>query len=235
MRVIYEDNHLLAVWKPAGLATMGALAGKPTALEEAKRYVKQKHAKPGAVYLGVVSRLDAPVTGLLLLARTSKAASRLTAAFAGRDVDKRYLATVAAPPPADSGRLEHHLRKDDAARRVHATRAGAEGAKLAVTAYRVLANAPGQTLLEARPETGRKHQIRVQLAKAGSPILGDAKYGGTPWRGDGIALHAWRLRLEHPVRRTPLVLEAPPDAGWAGWTGPQLAAALALVDGGEAS
>ncbi|MEN0109935.1 MAG: RNA pseudouridine synthase [Planctomycetota bacterium] len=227
LRVVYEDNHLLVVSKPAGVATMGAAVGEPTVLDFAKDHVRRTRNKPGNVYLGVVSRLDAPVTGVLLFARTSKAAARLTAAFGSRAVEKHYLATVVGEPPAESGGLAHHLAKDDRNARVYTTHADAPGAKLAELSYRVLHSAGGRALLHVRPRTGRKHQIRVQLAKAIGPIVGDAKYGGSPTPGPSIALHAWRLGLEHPVRREPLTLTDPPATGWAGWDAALLPGVLA--------
>lgn len=226
LRVLYEDNHLLAVAKPAGLSTMGAAPGVESLVDRAKAYLADKYHKPGAVYLGVVSRLDAPTTGVLLLARTSKAAARLTEAFRSRRVEKVYLATVAGAPPEAGGQVVHYLAKDDRNARVYATHADAPGAKRAELAYRVLLSSGGRSLLEVRPTTGRKHQIRVQLAKLGFPILGDTKYGGEPTAGPGIALHAWRLALEHPVRREPMELVCPPDGGWGRWDGRELAAAL---------
>ena len=234
LSVVFEDNHLLAVSKPAGIATMGAAPGEPTLLDEAKEYLREKHDKPGGVYLGVVSRLDAPVTGLLLLARTSKAAGRLTDAFAGRRVDKRYLATVEgdAGPPGTEETLVHHLRKDDRNRRMHTTHADAEDAKRAELLYRVLARDADRSLLEVLPRTGRKHQIRVQLAKVGLPIVGDRKYGASTEYEPGIGLHSWRLGLEHPVRRAPLLLESPPASRWGNWSPERLRNALAEASQG---
>ncbi len=215
--IVYEDNHLLAVAKPAGLATMGAAPGETTLLDLAKQHVKQKYNKPGEVYLGVVSRLDKPVTGLLLFARTSKAAARLTKAFGSRDVEKVYLATVAGEVAPRDEPVVHHLRKDDRNQRMHTTHADAPDAQRAELSYEVLLADSDKSLLAVRLHTGRKHQIRVQLAKLGHPILGDDKYGGQPNYAPGIALHAWRLGLEHPVRREPLSLACPPSEGWGRW------------------
>ena len=226
LRVIYEDNHLLAVAKPAGLATMGAAPGVSTLVDHAKSYLKEKYNKPGEVYLGVVSRLDSPVTGLVLFARTSKAAARLTDAFRTRRVEKLYLATVAGEPEAEQAVLRHWLRKDERRRRMHATHEGAEGAKQAELSYQVLLRRDGGALLAVRPVTGRKHQIRVQLAKEGLPLVGDEKYDGPASSEPGVALHSWRLELEHPVRREPLELEAVPPGGWARWPSETLEPAL---------
>lgn len=214
LEVIYEDNHLLAVNKPALLPTMGVAADAASLMTVAKDWLRQKYDKPGNIFLGVVSRLDAPVTGLIVLAKTSKAASRLSEAFRTREVTKRYLAVVeeSMEPAADV--LEHYLRHDERHRKVHATHEGAEGAQFARLSYRTIAHSGGFTLLEIEPETGRKHQIRVQLAKVGRPIVGDRKYGSAVEFGPGIALHSHALEFEHPVRREPMQLEAPLPRSW---------------------
>lgn len=212
--VLYEDNHLLIVNKPAELPTMGVAADRPSLLSEAKQYIADKYNKPGNVYLGIVSRLDAPVTGLVVIARTSKAANRLTAAFRERRVEKRYRAVVAAVPDEHSATLEHYLRKDERHRRVHTTHAECPGAQLARLHYETLSSADNHSLVEVELETGRKHQIRVQLAKIGHPILGDRKYGSEVRFTPGIALHSTRVKFEHPVRDEILSLTAPLPASW---------------------
>lgn len=233
LKVLFEDNHVLAVAKPAGAATQGAAAGVMSVLDMAKAYVARKYDKPGKVYLGVVSRLDAPVTGLLIFARTSKAAGRLSEAFRTRKAEKVYLATVKGTPPPcpgsphSHGSLVHYMVKDERTRRMVATHADTPGAQRAELSYEVLLSKGGLSLLAVRLMTGRKHQIRVQLAKIGCPILGDGKYGVTEPYEPGIALHSWRLGIEHPVRREPLELECPPAAGWGNWSAADLAAALA--------
>ncbi|QDV74573.1 RluA family pseudouridine synthase [Botrimarina mediterranea] len=227
LRILLEDNHLLAVAKPAGPPTQGAAAGVISVLDMAKAYVAKKYDKPGKVYLGVVSRLDAPVTGLLIFARTSKAAGRLSEAFRARQVDKVYLATVKGTPPPCPGSLVHHMVKDERTRRMVATHADTPGAQRAELSYEVLLSQKGHSLLAVRLMTGRKHQIRVQLAKIGCPILGDSKYGTTQPYEPGIALHSWRLGIEHPVRREPLELECPPPPRWGNWAPGDLAKALA--------
>ena len=213
--VIYEDNHLLAVVKPAGLATMGTPPGKPTLLSEAKQYVKQRYNKPGNVYLGVISRLDAPVTGVVLLARTSKAARRLTEQFRTRTVGKSYWTIVEGVVRPPSGKCVDWLVKDERHRRMHVAAETVAGAKQARLAYRRLAKLDGLTLLEVQLETGRKHQIRLQLSHLGHPVVGDRKYGSRLKFPAGIALHSRVLTLTHPVRDEPLRLEAPLPTSWA--------------------
>ncbi|MEM8864086.1 MAG: RluA family pseudouridine synthase [Planctomycetota bacterium] len=214
MKVLFEDNHLLAVLKPPGLPTMGAGPGVPTLLDQAKAHIREKYNKPGNVYLGIVSRLDAPVTGVVLMARTSKAAARLSEAFRGRSVDKSYLAAIEGVPDQDTATLVHHLRKDDRHRKVHVTTPDAADAQRAELSYEVLGDGPRGALLLVKLVTGRKHQIRVQLAKLGCPIVGDRKYGAQTSLPAGIALHAWRLALEHPVRRERLTITAPTPPAW---------------------
>ncbi len=214
LEVLYEDNHLLALAKPAGLATMGTPPGKPTLLAEAKEYVKEKYHKPGNVYLGVMSRLDAPVTGVVLLARTSKAARRMTEQFRSRTVEKTYWAIVEGPVKPVSGDCIDYVGPDERHRRMHIVGPKLPGAKEARLSYRRLAAVEGDTLLEVDLETGRKHQIRLQLAHRGYPILGDRKYGSRRRWPVGIALHARRLVIVHPVRDEPLELVAPLPGEW---------------------
>lgn len=214
LQVLYEDNHLLAVSKPAGLATMGAPAGKPSLLELARQYVKERYRKPGNVYLGVVSRLDAPVTGVVLLARTSKAAARLTEQFRTNAVEKTYWAAVEGVVRQEQGTCVNHLVHDDRHRRVHVAAPGAPGAREARLTYRRLKALGGVTLLEVVLETGRKHQIRVQLARIGHPVVGDLKYGSRRKFPAGIALHSRRLVVAHPVKGCPVEFMAPLPAAW---------------------
>jgi 23S rRNA pseudouridine1911/1915/1917 synthase len=212
--VLYEDNHLLAVVKPPGLATMGLAGGEPTLLSLAKDYVKQRYHKPGNVYLGVVSRLDAPVTGVLLLARTSKAARRLTEQFRSRTVKKTYWALVegAVRPPA--GDYVDWVRHDERHRRMHVARQGMDGVQEARLVYRTLRALEGISLVEVELHTGRKHQIRLQFSAHGHPVVGDRKYGsGRPFSA-GIALHARRLVVSHPTNGQPLELVAPLPQAW---------------------
>jgi 23S rRNA pseudouridine1911/1915/1917 synthase len=215
--ILFEDNHLLAIDKPAGLPTMGAPRGRVSAVELAKAYLKRKYDKPGNVYIGVVSRLDATVSGVLLLARTSKAAARLNEQFKSGTVEKTYWALVSGnPEPA--GELADYLLKDEAAERMRIVAAGRPGAKHAALHYRrIAAVADGAALLEIQLLTGRKHQIRVQLASRGWPILGDKKYGSSADFPKGIALHSRRLVFEHPVQRFRLQLISPLPVYWLRW------------------
>ncbi len=213
LKVLYEDNHLLVVVKPAGLATMGLPDNQPTLLSVARQYIKEKYDKPGNVYLGVVSRLDAPVTGVVLIARTSKAARRMTEQFRLGSVEKIYWAIVAGRVEPESDECTDWVKKDERHRRMHIVGPKLPGAKEARLLYRRLDDVRGDSLLEVTLKTGRKHQIRLQLAHRGFPILGDRKYGSRrPWP-QGIALHARRLVVAHPIRGERLTLQADlPDA-----------------------
>jgi 23S rRNA pseudouridine1911/1915/1917 synthase len=217
--VLYEDNHLLAVNKPAMLPTMGVSEDRNSLLAVAKEYIRKKYNKPGNVYLGIVSRLDAPVTGVVLIARTSKAAGRLAEQFRNRQVEKTYWAIVEGRPEAKTKTLTDYMRKDERHRRMHIAATSTPDAQLAELSYRVLREprvkpASELSLLEVTPLTGRKHQIRVQLSHAGFPILGDRKYGSDWAFSSGIALHSRRLVVAHPVSKMQIVLEAPLPSSW---------------------
>jgi len=212
--ILYEDNHVLAVVKPPMLPTMGVSADKKSLLDVAKTYIKQKYEKPGNVYLGIVSRLDAPVTGIVLLARTSKAAARLTEQFKNREVEKTYWAITESAMEPSAGRCVDYLYKDERHRRVHVGKPDRDGVQEARLAYRTLANLPRGSLLEIELETGRKHQIRVQLATRDCPIVGDRKYGGHMAYPVGIGLLARKLTFIHPTRRETITLTAPVPKHW---------------------
>jgi 23S rRNA pseudouridine1911/1915/1917 synthase len=198
--------------KPAGIATMGVPAGQSSLVQMAKDYIKVKYEKPGNVYLGVVSRLDRSVTGLVPLARTSKAAARLTEQFRLRQVEKSYLALVPLTECAGVGRLRHWLVKDEQQHRSEVVDPGHPRAQLAELEYRALRSDGTWTLLEVRLLTGRRHQIRAQLSAAGLPIAGDRRYGSHQMFSRGIALHARRLEFVHPVRHHVLrFVSEPPD------------------------
>jgi 23S rRNA pseudouridine1911/1915/1917 synthase len=215
LRVLYEDNHLLAVLKPAGLATMGVAADSPSLLKLAKQHIKQKYQKPGNVYLGVVSRLDSPVSGVVVFARTSKAAARLTEQFRTHRVEKTYWALVEGVLEPSSGTLTNYLARDEVNRRMRIVGATMPGSQQASLGYRRLKIVRKDlSLVEVDLQTGRKHQIRLQLAESGHPIIGDEKYGSRRKFGGGIALHARRLTVDHPIRHENITFEAPVPETW---------------------
>jgi 23S rRNA pseudouridine1911/1915/1917 synthase len=227
MNVLYEDNHLLVVDKPAAMATMGAEPGVPTVHQWAADYLKRRYNKPGNVFVGVVSRLDRVTTGVLVLARTSKAASRLAIQFGGPGSSKKvsnraekvYLAMVAGDLENDSGLassgiLIDSVWKDDAAHRMRVDRSGRSDAQQARLKYVVIDKTPSRTLIAVRLLTGRKHQIRLQFSERGHPVLGDLKYGCETPFSDGVALHSWQLRIAHPTKMNPLLFRAPIPVTW---------------------
>lgn len=213
--ILYEDNHLLVVNKPNGLATMGLPEGEETLLTRAKDYIKKKYDKKGNVYLGVVSRLDVPVSGVVVLARTSKAADRLNEQFRTHQVKKIYHGIVQGEIHPQEDDCVNWICEDPRHRKVWITRdLKNPDARESRLHYRLLKSLAGNSLLEILLETGRKHQIRVQLSHRGFPILGDRKYGALPLDVDGIALHARRLSIIHPTQGTPFVFEAPYPFFW---------------------
>jgi 23S rRNA pseudouridine1911/1915/1917 synthase len=217
--VLYEDNHCLAVNKPAGLPSQGDESGAETLVDLAKGYLKQRYGKPGNVYIGLVHRLDRPTSGVVLLARTSKAAARLAAQFRAGTIEKTYWALVEGSPTVDEGLWTDRLQKD---RRLNASRVVGEveeGGREAKVAFRVLHRWTDVAKLELRPFTGRSHQLRVQLANRGLPILGDERYGARSRiaAADGgrrIALHARSLTFSHPTREEVIEVEAPVPSDW---------------------
>ena len=209
--VLYEDNHLLVVEKPANLPSQADSSGDPDLLSILKDYIGKKYNKPGAVYLGLVHRLDRPVGGVMVFARTSKAAARLSEAFRAHAQDRRYLAVVegAFDAPLE---LADHLLKDARTGMVRTVSANTPGAKEARLTSRPLAARDGLTLADVQLYTGRAHQIRVQHAHAGHPLWGDMRYGHGK-AGRQIALWAYRLVLEHPTRHEKLRFASrPPHA-----------------------
>ena len=217
LEVLYEDNHLLVVNKPAGIATMGAEAGVTTVHALAADYLKRKYHKPGNVYVGIVSRLDTVTTGVLVLARTSKAASRLSDQFAGRGNHrprKLYLAGVTGAVEPANGTWQDLVYKDDSAQRMRVTDRANSAAREAKLNYATISEASNGTVVAVELLTGRKHQIRVQAATRGHAIFGDRKYGSRDSFASGIALHSWQLVVEHPTKRVPMRFEAPLPRSW---------------------
>jgi 23S rRNA pseudouridine1911/1915/1917 synthase len=208
--VIYEDNHLLVVNKSAGILVQGDETGDVPLVELCKEYIKEKYDKPGAVFLGVVHRLDRPVSGLVVLARTSKALERMNALFREKQTKKIYWAIVKNKPPRDEDKLVHWLLKDEKKNKTTTFIRETPGALRSELNYRVIGQSEGHWLLEVNPITGRPHQIRVQLASMNCPIKGDVKYGfPEPNEDASICLHARQLEFVHPVKKEKTLLEAP--------------------------
>ena len=207
MHILYEDNHVIALLKPPGLATMGLPHGQETLFTQTKAYLKEKYAKPGEVYLGVVSRLDVPVSGIVLFARTSKAAARLNEQFRNHTVEKIYAALVEGAITPTEAECVDRLSNDTRHRK--AFRTHSDEGKESRLRYRKLRQVSQCSLIEIQLETGRKHQIRIQLSARGFPIRGDIKYGAKMSFPGGIALHAWKLTFSHPTTKERIELTAP--------------------------
>ncbi len=210
MTVLYEDNHVIIVSKKAGEIVQGDKTGDVPLLETVKQYVAERYNKPGNVFLGLVHRLDRPVSGVVLFARTSKALSRLSELFRTRALRKVYWAVVANEPAQPEGTLTHWLTRNEKTNTARAYDREVPGSKKAVLDYKVLARSDRYCLLQIELHTGRHHQIRCQLSKMGCPIKGDLKYGAPRSNPDGsISLHARLLEFEHPVSHIPISVTAP--------------------------
>jgi 23S rRNA pseudouridine1911/1915/1917 synthase len=215
LSILYEDNHLLIVNKAAGVLVQGDSTGDTPLVELGKEYLKEKYQKPGAVFVGVVHRLDRPVSGVVVFARTSKSLERMNALFREKETTKTYWAVVRNKPAMEQATLIHWLRKDETKNKTTYFSKETSGALRSELSYKMLGEVNGYWLLQVNPVTGRPHQIRVQLASLGSPIVGDVKYGYDQSLEDGkrIALHARCLEFIHPVKKEILKVEAPlPDS-----------------------
>ena len=224
MQVLYEDNHIIIVSKRAGEIVQGDKTGDVPLSETVAAYLKEKYAKPGNVFVGVPHRLDRPVSGVVVLAKTSKALSRLNEMFRVGSVDKRYLAIVKNSPKQPEGRLENWLVRNEKQNRSYAYDKEVPGSKQAILNYRLVASSVNYHLLEVELLTGRHHQIRCQLAKMGCPIKGDLKYGAERSNPDGsISLHAFHVTFEHPVSHQMIDVKAPlpDDPLWQSFTLPE--------------
>ena len=212
IRVLYEDNHLLVVEKPANVPVQADASGDEDLLTACKGYIKEKYAKPGEVYLGLVHRLDRPVGGVMVFARTSKAAARLTEQFSAHRARKRYAAIVEGSAPGE-GRLADFLWKDERTNTTSVVPEGTPGAKLAKLSFRTLAREGDLSLLDVDLQTGRPHQIRVQLSHAGFPIHGDQRYNPAAQVGEQIRLWAYALTIVHPTLKEEMTFYALPPFG----------------------
>ena len=214
--VIFEDNHLLVLNKPAGWLVQADRTGDLTLSDWGKAYLKEKYAKPGAVYLHPAHRIDRPVSGAVLFGRTDKALSRLTTLFKEKKIEKTYLALTINAPVSNAGELRHYLSKDEKRNTVEVFSKPRGDAKESITRYETLEKVGNLFLLKVEPITGRPHQIRAQLAAIGCPILGDLKYGAPYALSDAsIGLHCRSMKLVHPVRLEALKVEAEfPEKEW---------------------
>ena len=213
MEVVYEDNHIIIVNKKSGEIVQGDKTGDRPLSDIVKDYIKEKYAKPGAVFLGVVHRLDRPVSGLVVFARTSKALGRLNKMFAEGEVHKTYWAITKNAPRDSEGTLTHWLVRNEKQNKSYAYDQEKPNAKKAILKYRVLSHSDNYSLIEVNLMTGRHHQIRCQLAATGCPIKGDLKYGAPRSNPDGsISLLSRRVEFVHPVSKETIIAEAPlPD------------------------
>jgi 23S rRNA pseudouridine1911/1915/1917 synthase len=216
LEILYEDNHCLAIAKPAGSLSTHYAGKEETLDREVKRYLKEKYGKPGNVFLGIVHRLDRPVSGVLLFARTSKAAARLAEQFRQGTVEKIYWAIIEGNVRETAGTVENWLKKNPDLARVEVVEPRTPGSRQALLHFQRRGEHGGLTWLEIRPQTGRTHQLRVQLAHQGHPIYGDARYGSVHTFDRAIALHARALTFLHPVRYEPITLTADVPRPWRG-------------------
>ncbi|NLE34458.1 MAG: RluA family pseudouridine synthase [Bacteroidales bacterium] len=211
--ILYEDNHIIIVNKRSSDLVQGDGTGDESLDNKVRAYIKEKYNKPGDVFLGVVHRLDRPVSGCVVYARTSKALTRLSELFRSREVRKTYWAIVSDRPPAEEGELSNYLKKNEKQNKSYVYDNEVKGSKIATLSYTILARSERYYLLEIDLHTGRHHQIRAQLAAAGCPVRGDLKYGARRSNdGGGISLHSRRVAFVHPVKKVEINTEAPlPD------------------------
>ena len=210
MQVLYEDNHIIIVNKESGEIVQGDKTGDIPLSETVKAYIKEKYAKPGEVFLGVVHRLDRPVCGLVVFARTSKALARLNDMFRNNEVHKTYWALIQERPKEMEGTLTHWLVRNEKQNKSYAYDRERPQSKKAILQYKVIGASDRYTLIEVNLLTGRHHQIRCQLAKMGCPIKGDLKYGAKRSNPDGsISLLARKIEFIHPVSKKQITVEAP--------------------------
>ncbi len=213
--IVYEDNHIIALIKPFNVPTQGDSSGDPDFLSAVKNFIKERDEKPGQVYLGMVHRLDRPVGGLILFAKTSKAASRLSKTIRERSFRKEYIAITLGEPPTPRGPLVHYITRDNRRNVSRAYKVEKPNSKKAVLSYEVLKTKGKTTLIRIWPLTGRQHQIRAQFASIGHPIIGDVKYGAPEPTEDGnILLWSASIECNHPIKKETLTLKTAPPLYW---------------------
>jgi len=224
LKILYEDNHCIAVVKPHGILTQGDDTGDRSLFDEVKDFIKERDQKPGNVFLGLVHRLDRPVGGVVLFAKTSKGAARLSEQFRVREIEKKYIALVEGELKKKQGTVTQYLRKNHVTNTVEALDHPAADAQLAELSYQVIKSVKQETLRQAQdsakifslvaiePKTGRSHQIRVAMSSLGTPIVGDKKYGSKVSRGGRIALAADSLSFDQPVTHERITVQTEPDS-----------------------
>ena len=218
LTILYEDNHLIVVLKPQNVPSQGDSTGDKDLLSMVKDYIKETYDKKGEAFAGLVHRLDRPTGGVMVFAKTSKAAARLSEQIKDGSFEKRYLAVVVGTPRDRQARLSDYLFKDEKNNTVKVVPAAIEGAKRAELVYKVLETTPKLTLVDIKLLTGRSHQARVQMQHIGTPIFGDVRYGGdTLAKGHNLALWAYELRFYHPVSKLPMVFVAYPPLDKTPW------------------
>ena len=215
--ILFEDNHILAAVKPQNMPAQEDASGDPDFLNALKGYLKEKYQKPGNVFLGLVHRLDRPTGGVMVFAKTSKAAARLSEQLRGGGFEKRYLAVLCGTFNRKSGTLENYLRKNSVNNMVYVCTQTEEGARSASLDYNILQEARGLSLAEIKLHTGRTHQIRVQTAAVNAPVYGDMRYGGERAVKGRLALWAYSLAFPHPVTGEKLRFMAEPPLSEAPW------------------
>lgn len=218
LKILYEDNHIIVVLKPQNILSQGDETKDQSLFDMVKDYIKTTYDKPGNVYLGLIHRLDRPTGGVMVFAKTSKAASRLSEQLRNKKFSKKYLAVVNGSPKFKASRLEHFLKKDPQTNIVKIATRAEDGVKQAILEYNTLKSIDKISLLEVKILTGRSHQIRVQLAQIGNPIFGDAKYGGDSLvKGCNLSLWAYEISFEHPTTHKKMIFKCLPDSRISPW------------------
>lgn len=218
LTVLYEDNHVIVVLKPQNVPTCEDDSRDPDMLNIIKGYIKEKYNKPGNVYLGLVHRLDRPTGGVMVFAKSGKAASRLSEQMREGGFEKRYMAVLSAVPKEESATLTHYMKKNSVNNMVYVCPPTESGARLARLEYKVLSEKGGLALAEVKLHTGRSHQIRVQMNAIGCPVYGDMRYGGEKAKKGHLALWAYYLSFHHPVSKEKMVFRVQPPKELFPWS-----------------